>query len=229
MNYDASSANSSRPPVLAHLHNAPTAQGLTIPYLTLCHRGRRSPVWGAIDPERYAVVLGLRLCQVCGEALGKGEGPGNQVVVFIRPQDWLRGIGPEPGLHPSCAAYSTRGCPMLAGRMPTYRSNAVAARITPCDDPGCECHQWTMPDPESTEAQRAGKPADPWYSALIDARDYEIIHVDGDESSPSGYGVRLREVPILRLRKVRGTPDNEPTVLDMVAAALDLNRLADGL
>lgn len=229
MNSAVPSSNSPRHPIPAHLHDAPTAQGLAIPYLTLCHRGRRSPVWGAIDPERYALVLGLRLCQVCGDELGRGEGPGNQVVVFIRPQDWLRGIAPEAGLHPECAVYSTQGCPMLAGRMPTYRSSAVAARITPCDDPECDCRQWTVPGPESDEAQRAGKPADPWYAALIDADDYQIMHLDGDESHPSGYGVRLREVPIRRLRKVHSTASSEPTVLDMLAAALDLDRLTGDL
>ncbi|WP_433566877.1 hypothetical protein ACQP1O_17815 [Nocardia sp. CA-151230] len=182
-------------------------------------------MWGAIDPGRYAVVLALRLCQVCGEELGDGEGPGNRVVVFLRPQDWIRGIAPEPGLHPECAAYSTRGCPMLAGRMTTYRSNAVAARITPCDDPECDCRQWTAPGPESDEATRAGKPADQWYSVLIDARDYQIVHYRADESEPSGYGVTLRGIQVLRLRKIRGTAEHERTVLDLVAAALDLTRL----
>ncbi|MFE3000046.1 hypothetical protein ACFXG4_34235 [Nocardia sp. NPDC059246] len=99
MNSAAPSPNSSRPPIPARLHDAPTAQGLAIPFLTLCHRGQTSPVWGAIDPERYALVLSLRLCQVCGERLGSGHGPGQQVVVFVRPQDWVRGVGPEAGLH----------------------------------------------------------------------------------------------------------------------------------
>lgn len=227
MNPEASSSHSSRPPIPADLHHAPRAQGLVIPYLTLCHRGRVAPVWGAIDPERYAVVLALRLCQVCGEALGDGEGPGNQVVVFIRPQDWIRGIGPEPGLHPACAAYSTRGCPMLAGRMPTYRSNAVAARIAPCGDPDCDCPQWAPPGPESDEAQRAGKPAEPWYSALINARDYQIVRYSGNESGPSGYGVDLRNVRLLRVRRVGDTVERGRTVLGMLADALDLFRLAD--
>lgn len=116
MNSAAPSPNSSRPQIPARLHNAPTAQGLAIPHLTLCHRDQTSPVWGAIDPERYALVLSLRLCQVCGEGLGNGAGPGQQVVVFVRPQDWVRGVGPEAGLHPECAAYSTRACPMLVPR-----------------------------------------------------------------------------------------------------------------
>ncbi|MFE3060913.1 hypothetical protein [Nocardia sp. NPDC059239] len=225
MNSSAPSSNSPRPSIPARLHDAPTAQGLAIPFLTLCHRGRTSPVWGAIDPERYALVLGLRLCQVCGEDLGSGHGPSQQVVVFVRPQDWVRGVGPGVEINPECAAYSTRACPMLAGRMPTYRSNAIAARITPCDDPQCDCRQWTPPDSESEESQRAGKPADPWYSMLIDARDYQIVHYRGDESEPSGYGVTLRGIQVLRLRKVRGTAEHERTVLDVLAAALDLTRL----
>ncbi|MFB7720171.1 hypothetical protein [Nocardia sp. NPDC056100] len=125
MNSDVPSSNSSRPPIPARLHDKPTAQGLTIPYLTLCHRGRLAPVWGAIDPHRYALVLTLRLCQVCGENLGDGEGPGNRVIVFVRPQDWLRGVGPEPGVHPECAAYSIRACPMLVPRQFTNSEVAI--------------------------------------------------------------------------------------------------------
>ncbi|MEV6096167.1 hypothetical protein [Nocardia sp. NPDC051981] len=225
MNSAAPSSNPSRPPLPARLHDAPTAQGLAIPYLTLCHRGRVSPVWGAIDPERYALVLGLRLCQVCGEELGHGHGPGHQVVVFVRPQDWVRGVGPEAGLHPECAAYSTRGCPMLAGRMPIYRSNAIAARFTPCGDPECGCPQWVQPGADSDEAIRAGQPADAWYSLLIDAHDYRIGPFHEDESGPVTYGVELRALRILRVRKVRGTNDSTPTVLDQLAAALEFTRL----
>lgn len=183
------------------------------------------PVWGAIDPERHVLVLGLRLCQVCGEELGRGHGPGQQVVVFVRPQDWVRGVGPEAGLHPECAAYSTRGCPMLAGRMPTYRSNAIAARITPCEDPECDCPQWIQPGPSSEEATRAGHPADAWYSILIDANDYRIVPVRDTESGPVTYGVELRGLRIRRLRKVRGTTVSAPTILDRLAAMLDLDRL----
>ncbi|MFE3058801.1 hypothetical protein [Nocardia sp. NPDC059239] len=75
----------------------------------------------------------------------------------------------------------------------------------------------------------ADKPADPWYSMLIDARDYQIVHYRGDESGPSGYGVTLRGIQVLRLRKVGGTAEHERTVLDVFAAALDLTRLADRL
>ncbi|MEU6585926.1 hypothetical protein [Nocardia sp. NPDC046763] len=225
MNTAAPSPNSSRPPIPARLHDAPTAQGLAIPFLTLCHRGRTSPVWGAIDPERYALVLSLRLCQVCGGELGSGHGPSQQVVVFVRPQDWVRGVGPEAGLHPECAAYSTRGCPMLAGRMPTYRSNGIAARVTPCEDPECDCPQWIQPGPDSEEAARAGHPAEAWYSILLDARDYRIVPFQDTESDPVTYGVELRGLRIRRLRKVRATPGSGPTILDRFAAMLDLDRL----
>ncbi|MFE3757900.1 hypothetical protein ACFXO9_26635 [Nocardia tengchongensis] len=215
----------SSPPILARLHDAPTAQGLAIPFLTLRHRGPGSPVWGAIDPERYALVLALRLCQVCGEKLGHGHGPGRQVVVFVRPQDWVGGVGPEAGLHPECAAYSTCGCPMLAGRMPAYRSNAIATRIAPCGDPECGCPQWIQPGPESEEATRAGKPADAWYSILLDARDYRIVPLQHTESGPATYGVDLRGLRIRRLRRVRGTAGATPTILDQLAAVLDVDRL----
>ncbi|MFB7720167.1 hypothetical protein [Nocardia sp. NPDC056100] len=112
--------------------------------------------------------------------------------------------------------------------MPTYRSNAVAARITPCQDTACECRHWAALGPDSEEAVRAGKPADAWYSVLIDARDYRIVHEDGEQSSNSGYGVALRNLPMVRLRRVQGAPMSEPTILDAVAAAMQITRLTRG-
>ncbi|MFB8005230.1 hypothetical protein [Nocardia sp. NPDC056000] len=113
--------------------------------------------------------------------------------------------------------------------MPTYRSNAVAARITPCQDTACECRQWTAPGPDSEEAVRAGKPADAWYSVLIDARDYRIVHEDGEQSSDSGYGVALRNLPIVRLRRVGDAAHAQPTALDRLATTLTINRLSGRL
>lgn len=218
----------SRPPILARLHDAPTAQGLTIPYLTLRHHGHITlwghrahvtPVWGAVDPERYALVLALGLCQICGNGLG------DRVVVFARPQDWLRGIGPEAGLHPECADYSARGCPMLAGRMPHYRSTAVAARFTPCDNPECGCRLWIRPGVDSEEALRAGQPADAWYALWLNGEDYQIVHHPGDGSASSGFGVQLRGVRVLRIRKIRDAAAPITTVLDLMAAADALSRI----
>ncbi len=60
------SPDSVRPPILARLHDAPTDRGLTIPFITLCHRDRRDPIWGAIDPTHLHLVLSYALCQSAG-------------------------------------------------------------------------------------------------------------------------------------------------------------------
>ncbi|WP_157186692.1 hypothetical protein [Nocardia jiangxiensis] len=224
------SPGSPRPPILARLHDAPTAHGLTIPFITLCHRQRRDPIWGAIDPTHLHLVFSFALCQVCGKSFG------DRVVVLLRPQDWALGVAPEPGLHPECCSYAVRGCPVLAGRITHYRSRAAAARITRCDDPACECRIWLPPETGSQEDLRAGKPIDDWYAVWLDRDDYQIIHHHrGDENTPSLTGVRMRGVPLLAIRKIRdATPDpgqdestdrSMPTVLDLLATQIALDRL----
>lgn len=74
---------SPRTPVPARLHDAPTANGLIIPYITLRHRGDRLPVWGEADPHRMARAFRDCLCQICGQPHEE------KFVVCIRPQDYL--------------------------------------------------------------------------------------------------------------------------------------------
>ncbi|WP_067903714.1 hypothetical protein [Nocardia vaccinii] len=223
-------SGSARPPILARLHDAPTAGGVTIPFVTLCHRGRRDPIWGAIDPAHLDLVFSFALCQVCGQRLR------DRVVVLLRPQDWVLGVAPEPGLHPECAAYAARGCPVLAGRITHYRSRAAAARLTRCDDPACECRVWLPPQTGYPEDRRAGKPIDDWYAVWLDRDDYQIVHHRGDENTPSLTGVRMRGVRLLAIRKVRDAtpaPDQDgdtgrgaPTVLDLLAVQVAPDRLS---
>ncbi|MGF6886714.1 hypothetical protein ABIA39_004512 [Nocardia sp. GAS34] len=222
MNSGVPLSDSPRPPILARLHQAPAAQGLTIPFVTLCHHGRRAPVWGGIDPARLHTVLSLRLCQICGQRLE------DRVVVMLRPQDWLRGIAPEPGMHPECAHYSTRSCPVLSGRMSHHRPAATSARMTRCTDPRCDCGLWKPPTAGSDEDVRAGKPIDAWYALWIDGDDYEIVHSPDGDRSLGAAGVRMRGVRVLGIRKVRDATENPdtgigpatPTVLDFLATQI---------
>ncbi|MFE9322635.1 hypothetical protein ACFYOW_16825 [Nocardia sp. NPDC006982] len=80
--------------------HAPTSHGLVVPYITLAHRDRSHPVWGALDPVRRLHALTRKLCQVCGQPLQiYGEPFGDRVVLYLRPSDYLRGIAVEPGVH----------------------------------------------------------------------------------------------------------------------------------
>ncbi len=83
-------SHSQRRQVPARLHDAPTANGLIIPYITLRHRGDRLPIWGEADPRRMAVAFRDCLCQICGQPHDE------QFIVFIRPQDYLLGLAPMP-------------------------------------------------------------------------------------------------------------------------------------
>ncbi|MCM6774535.1 hypothetical protein NDR87_13630 [Nocardia sp. CDC159] len=215
---------STRAPIVARLHRLPTAQGLTVPFITRCHRGQRIPIWGSIDPGRMRVVWQLALCQVCAEPFD------HRVVVMVRPGDWLRRIGPEAGLHPECAAYSIRACPMLASRMAHYRSTPALARVVPCGDPLCLPCRWASHAAVAESDDRTGKPADAWYAVWLAASDYTVIDRPGDEHTPALTGVQLAGVRPLAIRKVRdAAPGAEhadrPNALDVAAAALAFDRI----
>ncbi|MEV2226359.1 hypothetical protein AB0E01_41860 [Nocardia vinacea] len=89
-----------QPAVPMRLMPAPTSQRLVVPFITLAHRDRSHPVWGALDPVRRLHAFTRKLCQVCGQPLQiYGDPFGDRVVLYLRPSDYLRGIAVEPGAH----------------------------------------------------------------------------------------------------------------------------------
>ncbi len=162
-------------PLPTALSDAPTSQGMVVPYITLAHRDRSRAVWGNVAPLRLHEVLYHKLCQICGTPLGE------QVIVFIRPSDFHQGVAVEPGLHPSCADYSTGTCPMLAGRMHHYHRHP-GQRITRCTDPGCHCRAWAPPRPDPV---RDGSPTEAWYELRLPLEEYHVITVPGYRQTPS--------------------------------------------
>jgi hypothetical protein len=165
-----------RPPMLARLAGAPTAQGLVVPHITLAHRDRSRPVWRKLDPAILLETLRYRLCQICGQRLH------DRVVLYLRPSDYLRGIAVEPGVHPECGYYSRRACPMLAGRVDRYNPTPHD-RFTRCHDPACGCARWTVADRDPREAPREGQPAETWYEAWIPLADYVIVSDPGNDTT----------------------------------------------
>ncbi|MEV0027831.1 hypothetical protein [Nocardia sp. NPDC050793] len=156
---------STRVPVLVRLSNKPTAAGMVVPFVTLAHRDRSRPVWGKLDHTRLQKILWHKLCQICGDPLTE------RVVLYIRPSDYLRGLTPEPGMHPECGWYSTRACPMLAGAVHRYNPHPPES-FGPCEDPECGCRRWVVPEPDPRDGTREGKPAEAWYEAWLYLRDY---------------------------------------------------------
>ncbi|PPJ26647.1 hypothetical protein C5E45_15120 [Nocardia nova] len=210
-------------PVPQHMAEAPVSAGMVVPYITMTHRDPGKPVWGAVNPARLQQIWLHSLCQVCGRRL---DGP--WVVVYIRPCDYLRGIGPEPALHPECGLYSKRACPMLSGQTDHYNRHPSRR---PCGDPECTCRLWAPPNPEPGEGRREGQPAEAWYEAWIAIEDYTLIRAPGGEHSMEMFGVELR--PASRLRKLRKIRDAAPTdtgdqPLDLLAAIIATHTLFTG-
>ncbi|WP_067474209.1 hypothetical protein [Nocardia amamiensis] len=202
-----------RPPVPVRLAHAPLSQGLVVPHVTLAHRDRTRPVWGKLDQRRLRDTLSRRLCQICGQPLD------DRVVLYIRPADHLRGIAPEPGVHPECGHYSRLACPMLAGRQDRYNPHPPE-KFARCEDPACPCWRWQANERDSREAPREGQPADAWYEVWIPISDYTAVHDPGTDTTPPVTGIKLRGAKLLKIRKVR---DAAPAA-DGMSGQVDLLR-----
>ncbi|MGW4369162.1 hypothetical protein ACWEKT_26305 [Nocardia takedensis] len=201
-----------RVPVPDRLAAAPRARGLVVPHITLTHRDRTRPVWGMLDPARTRWVLWGRRCQICGDPLT------DPVVVLLRSMDYQRRLAVEPGIHPECAHYSRRACPMLEGRQHHYHANP-AVRFARCGDPACDCRAWRPREPDPRDAVRDGLPAEAWYEAWLRLEDYRVVEDPGSATRAPALGVDLSGVRFLRLRKIR---DAAPTGVDRGPEALDL-------
>lgn len=177
------------PPIPIRCAARPTIGGLVVPYISVEHAD--GYVLGAVHTTRMVQCVTERLCQICGQRLGA------RVVVFATDKDIDAGYTGEPGMHPECAAYSAKACPLVNGRMAHYRANPVNLSAKACPDPGCGCAGWV--DSDSDHADTAGKPARP-YSAIWIAFAHYIEAVDGDTGRVIGVG--LRDVPTLRIRPI---------------------------
>ncbi|MFV2172402.1 hypothetical protein ACFHW2_11530 [Actinomadura sp. LOL_016] len=174
-------------PIPVRCAHRPTVRGLVVPWVTLNHP-HAGHLLGQTRPDRVAACVRDRLCQTCGHTLG------DRVVVICRPQD-LADYSAEPGMHPECAAYSTRACPMLNGRMTHHRKRPVGLGAHVCGDPACTCRAW---GDGPGKAERAGQPADEYVAVWLARKDYRPARGDDGEVR----GVALRGVRFLRLRPV---------------------------
>jgi hypothetical protein len=147
-------------PIPTTLAHRPTVGGLVVPWISI-HHGDGRYVLGAVHHTRVEQCFIHRLCQIDGQPLGDTS------VFLMRQRDLDRRMSSEPAMHPECAAYSIRACPMLTGAMSHYRSTPHAVDGKPCPDPGCECAGW-VPSPDA--GRRAGQPAEAYFSVW--ARDW---------------------------------------------------------
>ncbi|MEV2277804.1 hypothetical protein AB0I72_19690 [Nocardiopsis sp. NPDC049922] len=112
---------------------------------------------GQIDDAKRMCAIVERRCQICGEPLD-----GHRYILFGREADRSRGYVVEPGMHPECAAYTAKACPMLSGAMDHYRSTPadLSGRTSPDGYP-------LVPAPDAVV--RAGKPSDTYLKVWADS------------------------------------------------------------
>jgi hypothetical protein len=154
------------PPIPARLAHRPTHAGLVVPWVSVV-LADGTPVLGNLHGTRADAAFLDKLCQICGEKLSR------PIVFFASASAHARGQTPEPGMHPECAAYSARACPMVNGRMKVWQASDRAHGMA-CPDPGCDCAGWM----DTPGGPTPGAPAEPWFAVWVD--DYQIgIGSDG--------------------------------------------------
>jgi hypothetical protein len=127
---------------------------------------------GVVDSDRVHLALQRRWCGVCGRPLDA-----DRLVLLVRWSDlaWRRSF--EPALHPVCAHYTTRACPMVAGRLEHYRS-------TP---PRLDAEMLSAPD----SVFRRGDRAEPWFSVWLPG--YRMV-IDHGKAAASYQGMRPQRI-----------------------------------
>ncbi|MEV2277767.1 hypothetical protein AB0I72_19485 [Nocardiopsis sp. NPDC049922] len=146
------------PPIPVHLAHRLTVGGRAVPWVSLeTDRGHHL---GQVDDAKRARAIIDRRCQICGEPLNPAR-----YVLFGRETDRTRGYVVEPAMHPECAAYTAKACPMLAGDLDHYRRTPldVSDRTSPDGYP-------LAPAPDN--GHRAGKPSEPYLQVWADGSDY---------------------------------------------------------
>lgn len=198
-------------PIPTRCVHRPLIGGLVVPWVTFKHPhdGYRL---GHTRLDRMIACVRYRICQLCGDPLQ------HRVVVLCRAQDLAVGYSAEPGMHPECAAYASKACPMMTGRMEHYRRAPFDLAAQACDDPACTCHRFRgRGDPE----MRAGQPADEFLAIWLALDEYRPTY------GPDGVvcGAALRGVPFLRIRPVeaphRTGPEGAVTKSFRLLDALD--------
>ena len=122
---------------------------------------------------------------------------------MVRARDIVAGYVAEPGLHPECAAYSAKACPMLAGTMARYRSSPLPSRLERCGNASCGCKAWVRP---GDRGLRAGRPREAFAAVWIRRSEYRIRSGPVAGTPP---GLTLRGLSVLKVRPVPPGPQDK--------------------
>jgi hypothetical protein len=181
-------------PIPAMLSHLPVVAGLVVPWITAT-TAQGQPVFGRIDAARQVTCLRLTLCQICGKALE------DRVVLLVRNSDLERRFTAEPGLHPWCAAYTIKACPMVAGRMDRYRATPRAHDPRTAHGASLETDDAlssliVIADALRQDHARRGAPAEPWSSVWV--ADYEVVW----DPTTTMWSASFAHTPVLKVRQV---------------------------
>ena len=161
------------PAIPARMASLPIHGGLAVPWITPRTDDGRW-LFGSVWRHRLDQCLLQWLCGVCGERHAE------RMVLLMRLSDLAARCSAEPPLHPECAHYTIRACPMVAGRLRHHRQSP--ARL---DD--------TMVG-ASDAALRRGAPAEPWFAVWLD--DYRVVTFHGHNAASYAHVEPLRVRPV---------------------------------
>ena len=151
-----------RPPIPVTCAARPTVGGVVVPWANV-HLADGGVDFRSQQESRVQRCWIERRCQVCGTRI-----PRPPAVLFGGPRQVAALQFDEPPLHPECAVYVSRACPMVAGRMDRYADRDVVTRGhrgSTCPDAECGCGGW-VPTP-GVAPEQGGDPAHDWFAVYV--------------------------------------------------------------
>lgn len=194
-----------RPPIPARCAGRPTLGGRVVPWINV----RLAD--GGVDfrsqhTARLRTALEEQRCQVCSEPLTM------PIVLLGGPSQLKQLLFDEPPLHPECAVYTSRACPVVAGdatSLPSGPRLSEGTRGQTCVVEGCDCGGWVTND---DGRQHATEPH-PWFAVYT----YGFVIAVSPEGQLLGALVRPDEVRKVRLVSRPGEGRSWTTVVDALA------------
>ena len=155
-----------RPPVPASCQHRPQPGGLVAPWVNV-ELADGGVDFRARHQARYEDSWRRGLCQVCGSALSY------PVVLFGTAQSLASRHFDEAPVCGPCAMYTSRACPMVAGRMDRHPDRprvSEGRRGRTCSVPGCGCGGWQP----IADGGLDGLPAEAWYAVYVAVGSWQV-------------------------------------------------------
>lgn len=195
-------------PIPVRLAARPTQGGLVVPWVST-QLGDDGFDLGHLHTSKMNRCFAERRCQICGEPIT------GRIVFFLSESGLPSMHAGEPPLHPECAAYSARACPMVNGQMRHYRtspSRVYGPAGKHCDVPGCDCAGWRA-SWDSDDSNR-GRPAEPWHAVwcteyTVTAPDEETAALLATGRAPTRVSLGALIDHPLKVRPVRAATAEE--------------------